>query len=53
MVTEPRMNTIAIPADEYEELVSDSKFLQALRNAGVDNWEGYEFAIDEFNEGEE
>lgn len=27
-----------------EEMDYDSMFLSALQNAGVDNWEGYEYA---------
>lgn len=26
---------------EYERLLKDSRFLNALEQAGVDNWEGY------------
>ena len=35
--------TKIIEIDEllYLELLDDSNFLQALRMAGVDNWEGY------------
>ena len=29
---------------ENEKLLEDSEFLAALQAAGVDNWEGYEFA---------
>jgi len=29
---------------------ADVSFLNCLRNAGVDNWEGYDFAIEAFNE---
>lgn len=28
---------------EYESLLEDSKFLQNLRGAGVDNWDGYHY----------
>lgn len=40
------METVTIPKEEYDDLVSDSKFLKALRAAGVDNWEGYGVAQD-------
>jgi len=33
-----------ISEEEYEQLVEDQKFLQALFAAGVDNWQGYEIA---------
>jgi len=47
------MNTITISKKEYEQLLSDSKELQCLDNAGVDNWEGYEYAMAEFYNKEE
>jgi len=28
---------------EYDSLVADSGFLQNLRDAGVDNWDGYHY----------
>ncbi len=36
-----------------EEMDNDSIFLSALQNAGVDNWEGYEYAqelLEEWND---
>lgn len=41
---------ITIPKSEYDELQHDSNFLNCLRAAGVDNWDGYDFAREEFNE---
>lgn len=38
--------TVEISKKEYNELVQDSRFLNALRAAGVDNWEGYDEAFD-------
>ena len=32
--------------NEIKKLSEDSKFLLALRHAGVDNWEGYSYAQD-------
>lgn len=47
---------ITISIKEYEELLDDRKRLCALENAGINNWEGYEDAMqacdDEDNEGE-
>lgn len=40
------METVTIPKEKYDELVEDSEFLNALRAAGVDNWEGYGIAQD-------
>ncbi len=36
--------TVTISKKEYESLLEDSKKLTALKNAGVDNWEGYDYA---------
>ncbi len=35
---------ISIDQDEYDELIKDQKWLRALEAAGVDSWEGCEFA---------
>ena len=32
--------------DEYEELLRDQKLLHALQGAGVDNWDGYDYAVE-------
>jgi hypothetical protein len=37
---------ISITLTEYNRLVSDSDFLGALIAAGVDNWNGYDDALD-------
>lgn len=39
---------ILVPKGEYENLVEDQKRLRALEAAGVDNWEGYEIAFEDF-----
>ena len=33
-------------AAEVQALEEDAKFLSALRAAGVDNWDGYDYAFD-------
>ena len=38
--------TITISKEEYDQLVKDSDFLNALQSVGVDNWEGYSDAFD-------
>ena len=38
--------TITISKKEYEQLQKDQWFLQCLQGAGVDNWEGYDYAIE-------
>lgn len=35
---------VTITEAEYDKLSEDSRFLCALQNAGVDNWDGYEVA---------
>ena len=35
---------ITILKNQYDELIKDVKFLKALEQAGVDNWEGYSYA---------
>lgn len=42
--------TMIINVETYNELITDSNFLSCLKNAGVDNWDGYEFAREEFAE---
>lgn len=37
---------ITITVKEYNQLLKDSDWLRCLEQAGVDNWEGYSFAID-------
>lgn len=36
--------TVTITREEYENLLESFKWLCALENAGVDNWEGIDFA---------
>ena len=38
--------TICVTKSQYESLLEDSKFLEALRQAGVDNWDGYSYAFE-------
>lgn len=33
---------VVIDRKEYDQLLEDSRFLQKLRAAGVDNWDGYD-----------
>jgi len=41
-------DTITISRELYKELVEDVRFLRCLEHAGVDNWDGYEFAQEEY-----
>lgn len=40
------LETIVLSAKEYNRLLEDSKLLAALEAAGVDNWDGYEDALE-------
>lgn len=42
-------DTVTIAKSEYERLVARDAFLSCLEIAGVDNWEGYEFALENNN----
>lgn len=39
-------NTITISKKEYDQLIERSETLAALEAAGVDNWEGYDYAME-------
>lgn len=43
---------VTIPLAEYLSLKEDAEWLQALENAGVDNWPGIDFARELLNEDE-
>lgn len=44
--------TITMSKTEYESLLEDRKWRIAFENAGVDNWEGYDYARELLNEDE-
>lgn len=46
-------DTITISKEEYEELVEAKSTLDALICAGVDNWEGYGYAMSMLEEEED
>ena len=41
---------VLIDIREYRDLKEESLMLQCLENAGVDNWDGYSYANEEYNE---
>jgi len=45
-------DVVTMSLEEYEQLESDSRFLNCLEMQGVDNWDGYEFAQDMFRDEE-
>lgn len=42
--------TVTITKDEYQKLLESQRKLSCLESAGVDNWEGYEYAMDMYTE---
>lgn len=42
--------TVTISKSEYDQLLRDSLWLNCLECAGVDNWDGYDYAIEDFQE---
>lgn len=41
---------VSIDVAEYKVLLQRSEFLGCLEDAGVDNWDGYDQACDEFQQ---
>lgn len=41
---------VTITKKEYEELKDADEMLTALYAAGVDNWEGYDYALENYEE---
>lgn len=44
-IVAPDDNFIMVDRDDYHRILKDSQLLDALMQMGVDNWEGYEEAI--------
>jgi hypothetical protein len=42
--------TVTISKKEYESLLEDSQWLSCLDAAGVDNWDGYDYAHEIYQE---
>lgn len=45
--------TVTISKKEYDSLLDDALWRTCVENAGVDNWSGYEYAMEEYHEGED
>jgi hypothetical protein len=41
---------VTITEEEYKELLDKADFLECLLACGVDNWSGYGYAVDMYNE---
>lgn len=44
---------VTISKKEYEELLDRDFWLSCLERAGVDNWEGYDYAAEYYNKNKE
>ena len=42
------MKMVTISEEEYRKFLNNRRLLLALQNAGVDNWEGYDYALAEY-----
>jgi hypothetical protein len=49
----PEAETVTLSREKYEAMAEAVRVLRALNNAGVDNWEGYSFAMRELYGDEE
>lgn len=45
-------DNVSISKSRYEVLLAAERFISALNAAGVDNWEGYDYACKIYEEGE-
>lgn len=45
-------DTVNIPVGEYKDLLDRSAWLSALEAAGVNNWDGWDFALEIYDERE-
>ncbi len=43
-MSDTKEQMITITVKEYEELLKRDKFLMCLEGAGVDNWDGFDYA---------
>lgn len=46
MIISETEDTVTISKSEYNSLLRDEQKLQAFESAGVDNWQGYDDAMD-------
>lgn len=49
-MSDPKTETVTISKKEYLSLLEDRNMLTALENAGVDNWNGYDYAMETFEQ---
>ena len=44
------VKTVTISEQEYDDLIQNSVLLNCLHFHGVDNWDGYDLALDDFHQ---
>lgn len=44
------LEKVTITVQEYRQLLKQELMLECILGAGVDNWQGYSFAMEEFRE---
>ena len=49
----PADDMVSITKAKYDSLIEDAQLLECLRAEGVDNWDGWDYAIRRFNGEEE
>ena len=49
-VVEAQDNLMSLLRSTYDQLVRDAYMLECLRNHGVDDWEYYDDAMDDYEE---
>ena len=53
MKTDERPGMVRVPEKELKEMQERLRWLDALEGAGVDNWSGYDYAAELFDEEED
>ncbi|MGC3025876.1 hypothetical protein ACPUER_12100 [Burkholderia sp. DN3021] len=43
-------DAVVLSVADHESMLKDQEFLEALKSAGVDNWEGYDYALEALRE---
>lgn len=49
-IMEQHENSVTISRKEYDSLLEDSAWLSCLEGAGVDNWDGWDYARELYQE---
>ena len=44
-------DTVTIPRDVYNDLLDDARWRACVEDAGVDNWDGFDWAMEEYYSG--